>query len=66
MRIILAASVHDFSRDWVDYVVHFGIDVLGTLSTLYAQRYCKHRIHQFLVWFGLSVLVTITTVNLVG
>jgi hypothetical protein len=50
----------------VDYVVHFGIDVLGTLSTLYAQRYCKHRIHQVLIWFGLSVLVTVTTVNLVG
>ena len=44
MRIILAVSVHDFSSDWVDYVVHFGIDVLGTLATLYAQRFCKHRI----------------------
>ena len=66
MRIILAVGVHDFSSDWVDYVVHFGIDVLGTLSTLYAQRFCKHRIHQVLIWLGLSVLVTVTTVNLVG
>jgi hypothetical protein len=66
MRIILAVSVHDFSSDWVDYVVHFGIDVMGTLATLYAQRYCKHRTHQFLIWFGLSVLVTATTVKLVG
>ena len=50
----------------MDYVVHFGIDVLGTLATLYAQRYCKHRSHQVLIWFGLSVLVTVATVNLVG
>ena len=40
--------------------------MLGTLTTLYAQRFCKHRIHQFLVWLGLSVLVTVSTVNLVG
>jgi hypothetical protein len=66
MRIILALSVHDFSRDWVDYLVHFQIDVLGTLATLYAQRFCRHRVHQFLIWFALSILVTVTTVNLVG
>jgi hypothetical protein len=66
MRIILALNAHDFSSDWVDYLVHFQIDVLGTLATLYAQRFCKHRIHQVLIWFGLSVLVTVTTVNLVG
>ena len=64
--MLLVLSKNSFSSDWVDYVVHFGIDVLGTLATLYAQRYCKHRIHQFLIWFGLSVLVTVATVNLVG
>jgi hypothetical protein len=66
MRIILALNAHDFSSDWVDYLVHFQIDVLGTLATLYAQRFCKHRLHQVLIWFALSVLVTVTTVNLVG
>jgi hypothetical protein len=66
MRIILALQIHDFSKDWVDYVAHFAIDVLGTLATLYAQRFCHHRVHQFLVWFGLSILVTVSTVNLVG
>ena len=54
------------SRDWVDYAVHFGVDVCGTLATLYALRYCHHVWHQFLIWFGLSVLVTVVTVNLVG
>jgi hypothetical protein len=54
------------STDWVDYAAHFTVDVLGTLATLYAQRFCKHLTHQVLLWFGLSVLVTVTTVNLVG
>ncbi len=58
-------DVH-LATDWVDYAVHFGVDVLGTLATLYAQRYCQHRTHQVLVWLALSVLVTVTTVNLVG
>ncbi len=59
--MLAALSVH-----WVDYAVHFGVDVLGTLVTLYAQRFCQHQWHQFLVWFALSVLVTFSTVNLVG
>ncbi len=63
MRIVLNLSL---SSDWVDYAVHFAVDVCGTLATLYAQRYCHHRRHQFLIWFALSVLVTVTTVNLVG
>lgn len=66
MRIILALQVHELSRDWIDYAVHFGVDVAGTLATLYAQRFCRHRLHQVLIWFALSVLVTVTTVNLVG
>ncbi|MGH3034382.1 MAG: hypothetical protein ACRDON_07460 [Gaiellaceae bacterium] len=66
MRIILNVSAHDFSSDWVDYAVHFGIDVLASLATLYSQRFCQHRWHQILVWLGLSIVVTVTTVNLVG
>jgi hypothetical protein len=62
MRIVLM----ELSTDWVDYTVHFGVDVAGSLAVLYAQRYCHHRWHQFLIWFGLSILVTATTVNLVG
>lgn len=54
------------STDWLDYGVHFLVDVLGSLGTLYAQRFCRHRWHQFLVWLGLAILVTVTTVNLVG
>ena len=54
------------SSDWVDYLVHFGVDVAGALGTLYAQRFCSHRWHQFLVWLALALLVTVTTVNLVG
>lgn len=62
----MIAAIHSFGHNWVDYVVHFGIDVLGTLATLYAQRFVKETWHQFLVWLSLSLLVTITTVNVVG
>ena len=54
------------STDWTDYGVHFCVDVLGSLGTLYAQRFCRHRWHQFLIWLALAVLVTATTVNVVG
>ncbi len=54
------------SADWFAYGAHFGIDVLATIATLYAQRFCQHRLHQFLVWFALSLVVTVSTVNLVG
>ena len=65
MRIVLIPAL-ELSTDWVDYGVHFAVDVLATLATLYAQQYCAHRWHQVLVWLGLSVVVTVTTVNLVG
>lgn len=54
------------SGDWFAYVSHFLIDVMATLATLYAQRFCQHRWHQVLVWLGLSLVVTFTTVNLIG
>ncbi|MBA3301404.1 MAG: hypothetical protein H0T15_05995 [Thermoleophilaceae bacterium] len=63
---MLGASIHGFSTDWLDYVVHFGLDVAGTLATLYAQNFCKHRWHQVTIWLALSLLITVTTVNLVG
>jgi hypothetical protein len=66
MRIILNELAVALSRDASDYAVHFGVDVAGTLVTLYAQRFCRHWHHQLLVWLALSLLVTITTVNLVG
>ncbi len=66
MRIVLNELVVALSRDAGDYAVHFGVDVCGTLATLYAQRFCRHRHHQLLLWLALSLLVTVTTVNLVG
>ena len=56
----------ELSTDWADYGLHFLVDVLGSLGTLYAQRFCRHRWHQFLVWLALALVVTATTVNLVG
>ena len=62
----MTALVAQLSTDWPDYAAHFTVDVLGSIATLYAQRYCRHRHHQVLVWLALSILVTVTTVNLVG
>jgi hypothetical protein len=46
--------------------LHFLIDVLASLATLYAYRFCEHTWHRILVWLGLSLVVTFSTVNLVG
>ncbi|MBA2615111.1 MAG: hypothetical protein H0U90_04925, partial [Actinobacteria bacterium] len=54
------------SSDWVDYGVHFFVDICATFATIYAQRFCHHFWHQIGIWFALSVIVTVTTVNLVG
>jgi hypothetical protein len=55
-----------FSTDWAKYGAHFGIDILASLATLYARSFCMHRWHRVLVWLALSLVVTVTTVNLVG
>ena len=55
-----------FSTDLFDYGVHFAVDVLASIATLYAQRFCNHRWHQLAVWLSLSLVVTFTTINLVG
>lgn len=60
------ATLAFLSSDWFDYGVHFGVDVLATLATLYAQSFCRHRWHQIAIWLALSLVVTIATVNLVG
>lgn len=54
------------STDWEKYVSHFGIDVMGTLATLYVQGFLTRRWQQFFAWLMLSLLVTVTTVNLIG
>jgi hypothetical protein len=68
MRIVLSALGRPRLQHRLvsNYAAHFGIDVLATLATLYAQRFCHHGRHQVLVWLGLSLVVTVTTVNLVG
>ena len=48
------------------YFAHAFIDILGTLATLYAQRFCSHRWHQVLVWFILLIVVTVASVQLIG
>jgi hypothetical protein len=59
---VLAALSTDFDK----YVGHFIIDVLATLATLYAQRFFTRPSHRFLIWLLLSIVVTVSTVNLVG
>ena len=62
----LAVNTHDFSTDWLDYVVHFGLDVAGALTTLYVQRFLSKPWQQFVLWLLLTLFITFTTVNLVG
>lgn len=49
-----------------DYLIHFGLEALGSVIALYAYRFCNHTWHQLAIWFILSSLTTTLTVSLVG
>lgn len=51
----------------LDYVVHFGLESLGSLIVLFAQTHiCRHTWHRVAIWMVFSIATTILTVNLVG
>lgn len=54
---------------YLDYVVHFGLEATGSLIAIGAyksHKLCKTKWHKFGIWFALSLLTTIVTVQLVG
>lgn len=50
----------------LDVALHMLLEAIGGLVMLYALNFCRHRRHQFAVWFGLALLFSIATVVLIG
>lgn len=50
----------------IDYALHFILEATGGVGCACAQRFCHHRVHQFLVWMVFGIATTIVTVRLVG
>jgi hypothetical protein len=51
---------------WLDILIHLGLDVSGGLSLKCAMGMCEHKRHQNLVWLLGCVLISISTVAMVG
>lgn len=50
----------------LDYVIHFGLEAIGSVIGIYAYNFCHHMWHKVVVWTMLAVLMTVLTVSLVG
>ena len=51
----------------MDYVIHFGLEVIGQLVLWLAYTHvCRSQWHRVAIWFLGTLLTTIITVNLVG
>lgn len=48
------------------YVAHFMIDAVGSVIGVYAYRWCNHFWHRAMVWFVLSAIWTVVTVQTIG
>jgi hypothetical protein len=52
---------------WLDYLVHFGLEVTGQAVLWLAYTHvCKKSWHRLAIWFVGTLLTTIITVHLVG
>lgn len=52
----------------VDYLVHFGLEAVGSLIAIFAYRShrCQHTWHRAVIWTALTAITTVVTVNVVG
>jgi hypothetical protein len=51
----------------MDYLVHFGLEVIGQGVLVLAYKHvCRSDWHRFVIWFVGTLLTTIITVSLVG
>jgi hypothetical protein len=51
----------------LDYLVHFGLEVVGQIVLWIAYKHvCSKQWHTVAIWFLGTLLTTIITVNLIG
>lgn len=51
---------------WTDILLHLGLDLSGGFTLKCALGMCEHKHHQYAVWFAGSVLISVSTVALIG
>lgn len=51
---------------WIDVLLHLGLDLSGGVTLKCAMGMCKHPHHQLAVWIAGAMLVSISTVALIG
>lgn len=51
----------------LDYIVHYGLELVGQGVLVLAYRHvCRKAWHRYLIWQAGTILTTIITVSLVG
>jgi hypothetical protein len=50
----------------LDIAIHMGLEAIGGGVAYYAYGFCHHWRHRLAVWFALSLLFSIVTVQIVG
>lgn len=50
----------------LDVGLHMLLEAIGGLILMYALGFCQHRRHQAVVWFGLALVFSFVTVQLIG
>jgi RsiW-degrading membrane proteinase PrsW (M82 family) len=50
----------------VKIAVHVCLEAIGGAIMVYALGFCRHRSHQFAVWFTLALFFSFVTVQLIG
>lgn len=50
------------------YLIHFGLEAVGSLIAIYAYRShrCRHGWHKAAIWVVLSMATTVATVQIIG
>ena len=51
---------------WFDILLHLGLDLSGGITLKCAMGMCDHPRHQYAVWVLGALLISISTVALVG
>lgn len=51
---------------WIDVLLHLGLDLSGGVSLKCAMGMCEHPRHQAIVWVIGAMLISISTVWLIG
>ncbi len=51
---------------WTDILFHLGLDLSGGFTLRCAMGMCAHKHHQYIVWIIGAIIISISTVILIG